>query len=179
MSLYEEVLGAEFANLAESLQRLHREPFETTGIMEVSGRSLARWLGLPRPGLMILRMKVSFGDSGEVWERRFMPVSGIFAAWGKSTRQWQDGEFLVEKIGPTLFKFRLRVEKGFLVFEQVECRLFGIQVPSFLSLRIAAVEMDSGEFFTPLVSFYHPWFGHLCTYAGSIEYPWKSRSGSY
>lgn len=178
MSLYEDLLGESYSELSENLQRLHREAFETWGFLEVTARPWAILFGLPSQGRKLLQMKVAGSGHLEVWDRAFHPLDAFARRWSKRTQQWKCGDLMCEQAGPAVFTFRVIQSRGFIVFEPVGMRLFGLNIPHWLSLKIWAVEMDSEAFFSPLVSFHHPWFGWLCTYAGRIDYPWKSPSGS-
>jgi len=175
MGVYREVLGEDYSKLSGNLQRLHDQPFSTSGHIEVTGKWMARLFGLPASGDYGLVMDVSSEGDVEIWRRHFL---GDERWWSKTTRQWRDGDFLKERIGPMVVTFRLNSFHGFLSFEPISSRLFGVPLPRFCALEIWALELDSEEYFAPLVSFHHPWFGHLCTYAGRIRYPWKSPSGS-
>lgn len=175
--VYRAVMGVEYECLSESLQRLHDEPFVAEGFLEVTGKPYSRMLGLPAPGLYRVHVEVTGNAEEEVWTRRFTRfANGGRSTWKKQTRQIARDGYLEERVGPMRFMFRLTCRDGFLAFEQIGCRIGRIPVP--FGMQIWAIELDSDDRFSPLVSFWLPILGHVCTYAGSIEFRWKSPSGS-
>lgn len=175
--VYRAVMGDEYECLSESLQRLHDEPFVAEGFLEVTGKPYCRFLGLPAPGLYRVHVEVTGNAEEEVWMRTFTRfANGRRSTWKKRTCQIARDGYIEERVGHMRFKFRLSSRGGILVFDQMGCWLGPVPVP--FAMKIWAVELDSGDRFSPLVSFWLPIVGHVCTYAGSIEFRWKSPSGS-
>lgn len=101
----------------------------------------------------------------EVWSRSF---------GGKPllTKQWMKRGLLVEALGLILCLFRLRVEAGVLVFEQVGAsvggRRFALPIPSFLAPRIEGRATHDGDRVHVHVRISAPIVGLLVSYEGRV-----------
>jgi hypothetical protein len=171
-SLYEAVLGSEFAGLAPVLRRFHASGSDgrANGRLRVArGTGLARFagwcIGAPEAGDAILVEMIVVVEAGcERWTR-------WFAGSPMVTRQWREGDRLVEAFGPSALSFELELADGAMVFVQRGCRVLGIPLPRFLAPRVRA---RAGPSTNPRgwqidVEIAHPWIGTIVGYSGTME----------
>jgi hypothetical protein len=130
MSLYQTVLGEAFSQLAPTLQAFHLQPGQLwQGVADVYWtpnpllRTLLRLTPLPREGQRVaLSFRLTRTDSYECWDRRF-------AGQRAASRQWAEGDHIVELFGPGRIRLAQTVVDGAL--EQWSCgvRVFGVPLP--------------------------------------------------
>jgi len=132
--LYPQILGPDFQKLPRALREFHSSPSggSATGTVTVrhSNRWLARLVGFPRAGEQIpLRLNVAASGDGEVWTRHFDGVP-------LRSKQYRDGDLLMEEVGPLRIFFRLLADASGMRFESLRARVWRIPVP--LSIQAEA-----------------------------------------
>jgi len=172
LSLYEEILGSAYNNMAEPLQNLHRigngKTFE--GRCKVTrGRNplshiVAAILRLPKasPDIPVKVVLTRNGDK-EIWERFFdgrRMVSTQEAGRGKQSR------LVIERFGPIAIHLAILVEDGQQILKTTGWSIFGIPLPKFLLPGGEVFEHDMGGRFNFHVDLVAPLFGRLVKYEG-------------
>jgi hypothetical protein len=169
-SLYQRILGSDFAKLPTGLQRFHGAAGAARGagiatVRSGSGvlhRLLARLMGLPRPGENIpIELAVTLDGDREIWWRSF-------GGRPFTTVQWQNGTLLAERSGPALFYFTLGADAAGLRFEHRGSRIFGVPIPLALSPRVEADAIASGDGWDLRVTIAMPIVGMITSYTGHI-----------
>lgn len=185
-TLYQRVLGADFAMLPPVLQQFHSGPRggAAAGRMAVRHprawprRVLARLLRLPPTATDIpVRLHVYPQGGRELWVRHFGDQC-------LETLQWQDGRYLVEQAGPLQFVFKLSASAEGLTFKFQHNRLPALRYPVFTVLRIRANASASpacppGAAWHIQVVIAAPLAGWLTTYEGDMRPLQGRQSASY
>ena len=135
--LYPRLLGREFDRLPRVLREFHSAP----GGNRASGRAAVRRasflsgvFGFPAEGDNIaLELEVISVDGRETWIRNF---------GGKAMRtvQWQDGELLLEAMGPVHVAFRIFADETGMQFCSERARLWFIPIPLHVNARVSGGE---------------------------------------
>lgn len=169
-TLYQRVLGRDFAKLPGVLQQFHGNlegGFATGTLVVERGAGIARGLmgkllNLPDPGTQVrLRLQVIPEGGKERWIRHFghKRIESL---------QWQEGPYLFEKVGPISLAFLLTADSNGLKFQLAANRTMGWNLPSSLSLRVAAHALGAQEQWRVEVSIKVPLLGQITTYSGLI-----------
>ena len=176
-SLYQNLLGASWAELAENVRAMH-----TTAGAEVRGhftithgtRRAARWAAwagrLPAAGAQVpVTLRVTTDARGrESWQRNFGGTPLI-------TQQLAINEGLAEKLGILWLLFDLSVAEGALHYQQKRAWLglgpVRVPVPHWAAPRIAAREWAEGEGTQVLVEVSLPVLGPLITSLFPLSFP--------
>jgi hypothetical protein len=130
--LYPQLLQRNFENLPQALRDFHSTPGGGTASGTADVRRESGWLagliGFPPSGNGIpLRLRVVASENQEVWIRRFGDVV-------LRTLQRQEGDLLLEIVGPVRIFFRILADHTGMRFQSQRARLWMIPVP----LRIEA-----------------------------------------
>ena len=168
-TLYQRVLGENFAQLPPVLRAFHALPQggQARGFVKVQHgcgwlrRVLARLLRLPPQGERVeVRLQVQTKNEGEIWLRHFdgVPVQ---------TLQWQRDNYLIEKAGPLCFAFYVSANENELRFNFSHNEIGGFRLP-FPVLRVDAVARGKENFWHIQVKIRAPLFGLLAEYRGEI-----------
>jgi len=170
-SLYEQVLGADYARLPPAVRRFHR----LTGRVVLQGHVetrapatwlagvLARGLGTPRQaGAGALRFEVDAGPDAETWTRHF-------PAQTMSSRLVLVAGRLVERLGPASLTFHLSADEDGLRMRLAGLRVLGIPCPRWLMPRVVAEETGVGDDLHFDVSATLPLVGRVASYRGHLE----------
>lgn len=169
-TLYQRVLGEDYARLSAVLQSFHGLPQGgcASGVLEVQHgagvlrRLAAQLLMLPRAGESVpLRLQIETHDGRETWVRHFSKQK-------IETLQWQDGPFLIEQAGPIQIVFKLQADEQCLVFHARPNRIRGIPIPGCLSLRVEATARGLENCWIIEVKIALPLLGTIVTYQGEI-----------
>lgn len=175
-TIYERVLGPDYARLAPAVARFHRLAgrWRMSGRVRMRGprgalpRLLARALGAPlADGDGPLAFELDARPDREIWLRRF-PARAM-----DSTLSFADGR-IVERLGAATLTFALTAAAdGRLVMELLAMRFFGLPCPAWLRPRIVAEErgstVDGGDRFHFLVGARVPLVGPVVHYEGWID----------
>lgn len=172
MTLYQRVLGKEFADLDGSLARLHslQGRHRMIGLCTITGadrwigRCLAALLGLPLPTQATLfAFEIDADENREIWIRHFprrIMLSRLYVR--------EDG-LLGEKIGPARLAFRIESRSRELHMHLVGIRVLGIAWPTRWLPRVWAVERGDGSRFHFDVGADLGRFGLLVAYSGHLD----------
>ena len=144
-SLYQKALGAEYAALSPTLQRLHNgEALHWQGEATVSwGRSkfarlLLRLARMPKQGKRVdCQVNFTPSDHGEYWCRLFAQH------YMQSHQALRDGK-LVESFGPIRLYLDNTVHAGGLIQRCAATRFLGLPLPSWLGVHVIAREWSVG-----------------------------------
>ena len=169
--LYRRVLGASFDTLPSRVRELHDLEGISVweGVADVErGASLvsrlAGWITrLPHAG-SALPLQVTFEpvDEREVWTRRF--GSALFCS-----TQYQQGRFLLERVGPTTFVFECLTTPATLKLRLVGFRVLGIPLPQFAHPSVQTCESELEGHYRFEVEARLPFSGLLVRYSGWLE----------
>jgi hypothetical protein len=179
LSMYAQVLGPTFTDLAPALKRLHgSEHRRFTGILTVQtgAHPLARlslWLArLPRAqGDAPCRLCLLPSKSGELWQRYLGPwkfITHQSLAGNPGTHESKNE--IRERFGAITLRLRLRIKGQGLSIRSVETRILGIPVPRSFGIRVVAYEKPAGNnSFYCNVRVYMPGLGMLLQYRGTLS----------
>jgi hypothetical protein len=173
LSPFEQLLGAEFAQLPAPVRRLHglRAPAVTAGRAEiVAARGALPWLicrfsGLPAAGHDV-PVSVVFevdGRGGEFWRRRFAArryQSGFSVGTGSHTGM------LCERFFPFVFFHRLTPTSQALRWDLMAWRLLWLPLPRWLMPPTVCLESGDGDRFVFDIDVKFPLIGQLIHYRG-------------
>ena len=168
-SLYERLLGDDFASLSPPLASFHRQTAATAAgefiVMRPSGPFIglvARLMGLPAQGDNVpLRLVVQRDGHCETWRRWFGPTAMF-------TRQWQWRKLLIEAAGLMSFGIELRVRHGGMTFRSRRCWLLGLPLARLLAPRVTAVVLPQPEGWQVRVRIRLPLVGEVTRYQGQV-----------
>jgi hypothetical protein len=172
--LYPQVLGNIWWRLHESIRSAHSIGTEIRGSFCIShgerrlAKLLARWSHLPQSKVSAdTRLRILPESTGERWERRFDDAAF-------TTRQWQDGELLVERFREWEMYFKLREENGGLYYDQCAARLclgaLRLPLPRFCAPAVQAKEtFDGVSRVLVSVTVKLPLVGILISYEGHLD----------
>ena len=141
MTAYQKALGSRFMMLPEALRALHGPPGGAIarGELEVVGgrswfaRLCQPLLPTPPDGVYPTELRITENATDERWERRFSNDLML-------SRQYADGERLIEAFGFARFAFHLCIEEGVLRYHFIRQYLWRLPLPRFLSPRPYAEE---------------------------------------
>jgi hypothetical protein len=172
-SLYQRVLGPEFARLAPALRNFHSLAgrhvlhgwVETDAPASAAARVLAWCLGAPqRAHSGPLRFELDAGPASEVWTRHFP---------GKTMRSRLSAgaSRVVEQMGPARLTFDLVRSDAVLHMQLVGLQFLRVPCPRWLLPRILAQESgDSGRLHFRVQASV-PVLGHVASYRGYLDVP--------
>ncbi|HZY18377.1 MAG TPA: DUF4166 domain-containing protein [Ramlibacter sp.] len=173
MSLYQQIMGADFTRLPSPLQRFHAlegahvlRGWVVVGAPESAvARMLARCLGAPldaREGA--LQFELEAGPAEEVWIRRF-PGQMM------RSRLTHAGGHVVERLGFARLWFTLKGGPDMLEMKLVRLRFLGVACPRWLLPAIVAEEtaMPGRLHFRVQASL--PLIGTVASYRGHLDLP--------
>lgn len=176
MSLYERVLGEDFARLPRALRELHGVDRVATFGGEANVEAGAGWIaallraviGFPAAGERIpLRVRIECVGGSERWTREFgaRRFHSVLTAPADGAR----GE-IVERFGLLRFRLRLPVGDGGLGMPLLRAYAFGIPLPRALTPRSETREFeDAQQRFCFDVRIRLPWGAPLVRYAGWLR----------
>lgn len=169
-SIYEQLLGPDFARLGAPLQHVHGPAalVRAHGRVTVThGRGwmarLSNWLTrVPKAGPdQPLTLEVQRRADGETWVRHFGPTELV-------TEQWaQDGLFY-EAAGPVKMAMRLRVVDGALYFDPVKTKFMGLPLPGWAGPAVSAIATPTGTGWRVWVETKSRLMGLMFRYEGEI-----------
>jgi hypothetical protein len=171
-SLYATLLGSSWSSLAPLVQRIHAGGGVARGVFAVRrgtgvlARLLAAACGMPpATDSTPITLAVERTEAGERWRRTFGDRQLL-------TLQWASGDLLVESHGLVQCWFRLRVEAGALIFDQVRATLgfrrLALSLPRALAPRIEGRAEPAGERVHVNVRIHAPVVGLLIAYEGAV-----------
>jgi hypothetical protein len=172
LSLYQTLLGAEYARLPPEQARFHalQGRHEFLGAAQVTcgrhplARLVAVLMGLPRRDAQVpLRFELRVTAASETWVRHFGPQCMT------SVLRHRDG-WLVERMGLIVVHSRLQVEADCLKMHIVRARLLGlIPLPLWLMPQVRADETASGGRIFFDIQVVWAWLGLLVAYRGFLD----------
>jgi hypothetical protein len=171
-TLYQRVLGEEFAHLSPALREFHGLPHggQAQGVVCVRHgcgiirHTVAKLLRLPPQGEHItvhLQVQAQAQENCETWVRHFegVPVQTI---------QWQHGDLLIEKAGLLCFAFRVSNDQEGLRFDFSHNEIVGLRLPlAVLKIEAQARGLADGWHITVVIR--APFLGLLAEYQGEIR----------
>lgn len=171
VSLYQRILGDEFALLPDVLRRFHGSP--EGGRLEGSfrverGAGRVRGLladigGLPRASERVpLRLDVRVAGDEEHWTRSFGEQRLV-------TRQLARAGRLVELHPPWRLKIRLGATPQGMQLEHERCYWLGIPLPRLFAPRVESFVEARGESWFVAVTIGMPLVGMVCRYSGEVR----------
>lgn len=172
-SMYEQVMGAEFAKLGTSVQKFHRLAgyhelhgwVETMAPRSILAKLLALSLGSPmRMSQGPLRFELRAEPHCEIWTR-FFPTQVM-----RSRLQRRERE-IVESLGAVRLTFELAATEKRLVMRLLRLHFLGIRCPAWLAPRIVAEETGAGDQLQFRVEASLPFVGVVASYRGHLVLP--------
>ena len=170
-SLYQRILGEEFALLPDVLRRFHGAPDggRLEGLFRVErGRGRLRaWLaeigGLPQASERVpLRLDVRVAGEEEHWTRSF-------GEQHLRTRQFARDGRLVELHPPWKLRIRLGATREGMLLDHERLYCFGIPLPRFVAPRVESFVEARGEAWFVAVTIGMPLLGMVCRYSGEVR----------
>lgn len=166
--LFKKCLGDKFKDLAPLVRQAHVGNTRLEGDVVVErGNMIARLicnvLGMPPATAKCRLVVIGHHDTKRMnWNRHFDDhvMNSYF---------YQDGEYLVERLGPMHMKMALDVIDGVLTYSLIKTKVFGIPVPAFISPRVSAVEQQHEDEYRFSVSVVIPLVGKLIAYSGDLK----------
>lgn len=171
MSIYQQLLGLEFALLAPVLQHVHGPipHVQARGAVTVThGRGwmvklLNRLSQVPPPASEVpLRLEIRRQADRETWIRHFGEKKLV-------TEQWIEGDHFMEKSGKVVLAMRLRMDGRCLYFHPVHARVVGIKVPRWMGITVHACVEGLEDGWKVSVETRSGLLGLMFRYAGKIE----------
>lgn len=179
-ALYARVAGCTWSAVDEAIRAVHLD--DSIGALHLRGwfairhgeRRLARWivqaLRMPAEAERVeTRVVVTRSRSAEKWRRRFGNQRLV------TVQRERPGGLLAERFGPLELRFRLRAERGSLVYEQAGTFLglgpLSLRLPRRFSPRVEAREkaIAGSPRVRVAVRIVLPVVGLLLSYSGEIE----------
>jgi len=170
-SLYQRILGEEFALLPEVLRRFHgsAQGGRVEGLFRVErGRGrlrnlLATFGKLPPPSERVpLRLDVRVAGDEEHWTRSFGEQRLL-------TRQFARAGRLVELHPPWKLRIRLGATQKGMRLDHERCYWNGIPLPHLLAPRVESFVEARGEAWFVEVTIGMPVVGMVCRYSGEVR----------
>lgn len=170
-SVYRQVLGADFNELATELQRFHSLAgrvelagrFSVKGPRSPAGRLVSALFALPKTAAESpFTFVLDASAHQETWHRRFPGRSMV-------SRMQAGRGLLVERFGPISFYFRLQADGGQLHMLLQAVTVFGIRSPRMLMPKVSAHEIGEDGRLHFAVSAHLPLVGLLAEYRGFLE----------
>lgn len=170
-SIHELLLRDALPTLPEPIRRLHRGQHERrfTGRCRVErgqgllSRIIGTVMGFPTAQVDTpLNIRIHMSGDADVWLRDFngAPLRSTLRV---------DGDMLVERMGPAVFRFRLRVDDAAITWTLDAMKLFGIPVPRALHPRLQARESAEGGRYLFSARAEYPIIGLLVHYYGWLD----------
>jgi hypothetical protein len=172
-SLYERVMGADFAAVAPALQRFHRLAgrHALLGVVETEpppswlGRLLARGLGSPLQATTgAIRFELDAAPTRETWTRHFPSRT-------MRSRLRFDAGRVTEHMGLARMTFTLEAIDGRLHMRLQRLRFGGVSCPAWLRPRIVAEETGEGDRLHFRIEARVPGLGRVVGYRGHLVVP--------
>jgi hypothetical protein len=171
-TLFQQILGAAFFRLPESLRRLHgtRGMARHSGVVTVEGgsnalaRLCARIAGLPKP-MQDAPLTVEFACDArdETWKRDFDGAA-------MTSRLVLKKGLLRERLGPLQFRYALHANEGAIWWTVAGVRLFGlVPLPAAVFDGVRCQERELQGRYAFLVEASLPVVGRVVRYAGWLE----------
>ncbi len=176
--MYEQVLGANYANLPLAVQRFHRLTgrivlhgwVETHAPVSALARVLAYCLGTPRIASSgPLRFELEAGPCIESWTRHF-PTQTM------TSRMRLVGGQVEERLGTAQLTFNLAAVDGKLKMELARLRFLGVPCPRWLMPRVVADETGTEDQLHFQVVAALPLVGVVASYQGHLDLSSKTKS---
>jgi len=173
VSLYEQVMGPEFARLDAPVQAFHR--LAGTHVLQGQVRVEAPWSPLARLAARLIgapaasgkgpmRLELVASADRETWHRHF-PT-------GQMASRLEHGQgCVVEHLGPLRLEVALEAADGRLVLRLLRMRLWGLPCPSWLLPQLIAEESGRSGQLHFLVRAAVPLVGPVLGYTGYLELP--------
>ena len=170
-TLYQSLLGEQFALLPEPLRRFHGAPAGgcVQGVFRVERgcgflrNLLAELARLPPAGEEVpLRLDVRVAQGEEHWTR-------TFGALQLFTRQYARDGRLHETHPPWKLRIRLGATREGMQLEHERCYFFGIPLPRFCAPRVESFVEARGESWFAAVTIGLPLVGMVCRYSGEVR----------
>lgn len=170
MPVFQQLLGADFAELPPGVQHLHLRSGTTVYAGEVrvergSGvlSRLCAWATrLPSAGRGPVAVEIASDPSAERWTRHI-------GGHAMRSRLWASDGLLCERLGLVTFGFRLGVEHGQLVWRVQRVRALGVPLPARAFGAVVARESEADGRYTFDVSAALPGVGLLVHYRGWLH----------
>lgn len=178
-SLYQQIMGADYATLAAPLQRFHQLSGHHVLHGWVDIAPPASWLtkllalGTPTQGASgPLRFDLQTQADTQIWTRHFPGKT-------MSSRLSLQGPHLQEHLGIARLAFGLRASNGSLNMELKSLRVMGLACPAWLRPKIIALESGEGNDQVRFqVSATLPLIGLVASYSGHLVVPEPQKSTS-
>lgn len=147
LSLYEHLMGAQFARLPSAVQRFHRIAGQKTlqGWVETRtpatplARLIAWCLGAPQSATQgAIRFELDAQPHAECWVRHF-PSRTMTSRLGRA------GDCMEEKLGASTLRFKLLATSEGLAMELKSMKFLGIPCPRWLLPQVVAQEHGDHE----------------------------------
>lgn len=176
--MYEQVLGASYANLPPAVQRFHRLTgrcvlqgwVETYAPESVLARVLAYCLGTPRIASSgKLRFVLEAGPNLECWTRHFPKET-------MTSQMRLVGGQVEEQLGTAVLTFNLAAVNGTLKMELARMRFLGVPCPKWLMPRVVADETGPEDRLHFRVVAALPIVGVVASYRGHLDLSSKEPS---
>lgn len=170
-SLYQRILGEEFALLPDAIRRFHGSSAggRLEGMFRVErGRGRIRQLlaGIAKLPLaserVPLRLDVRVAGEEEHWTRSF-------GEYHLHTRQLARGGRLVELHPPWKLRIRLGATRAGMSLDHERLYWFGIPLPRFVAPRVETSVEGRGEAWFVAVTIRMPLLGMVCRYSGEVR----------
>jgi len=168
MGLFQDCLGEAFDRLPPLVRKAHKGTVLLTGEATVErGRGVAQvicWLfGMP-PSRTDCPLAVEGSHEPGVmhWRRRF-------DAFVMNSYFYQEGRYLVERLGAVHLVMRLTVEDAVLYYHLETARIFGVPLPKFILPEVMAMESQADEHYRFKVDVSMPLIGTLIRYWGDLH----------
>ncbi len=175
MSLYQDLLGAEYLKLPPVVQQMHMVNGEVhaAGTCSVDrgsnpvSRFLATILGMPKSGTWI-PVHVTFRreKDGEWLIRNY---DGQVFSTHQGAGSGADAGMLLEGFGPLRLVISLDLEGDALAFRLRSVRLFGLPLPHALWPKLKAYESEVDGWYISYVDIGLPFIGRLIRYCCRIR----------
>lgn len=170
-ALFPALLGDEWINLPEAVQRMHGDApqVRARGEADVDGagnplaRVLRRMLGLPSLGAgQALQFSIERTAAREIWTRRFdrSPMRSVLAKAGTQLR---------ERLGPVTFLFELRASGDAIDWRLRGARLLGLPLPRCLCGDVTSRSSSVRGRYAFTIDVRMPVIGQLVAYQGWLE----------
>lgn len=186
-SIYAQVLGPAFTNLAPALKQLHRsDQRQFSGVLTVRTGShplarLSLWLSrLPRAQVEApCDLCLVPTRRGELWQRDIGKWNLVTHQRCASREERLNGG-IRERFGAITLALHLRVKSRSLHIRSIKTRILGIPLPGWLGIAVVAHEsqIDENSFYCN-VRVYLPGLRPLLRYRGKLSKPWQGSTSSF
>lgn len=171
LSLFEQVLGTDYARLPAAVQRFHRQTghtvlygwVETQAPTSLLARALAYSLGTPpHASSGALRFELEAAPDAETWTRNFPTRTMV-------SRMRLVGDRVEEKLGAARLTFKLSAVENKLSMELICMSFLGVPCPRWLMPRVVAEEIGSDDLLHFHVTAALRFVGTVANYRGHLE----------